>query len=196
MVFRDIVSQGANLKAYAQRLSVREQVLVGGLVLVALIMAPLKAYDWSQDQLTALINDKTTLASLQAQDNGAQVRRMARQLSARQSEIKTWAWTSQSFAVARVVLESKLVAAAIQAGLVNPEVKSSPQPDVVSGINFIRVELTGAFTWTAFRIFMDSLTGLGKGFVVSSVEVQDDGTGPKFRFVALIPVVIERPNHP
>jgi hypothetical protein len=179
----------ASVSGYVQRMSRREKLLGGFMLLVVLVLAPLKAWDWSQSQMTSLTADKAALQAVVVQDNPVQIRRTSRLLSQQRRQVQSWSWRSPSFDVARVLLEQEAAVAAVKAGVANPEVKSSDQPVMVGPARFVRVELSGPFTWPSFSALVQRLSSLGKGYIVDSVSVQSETDGGQFKLAVLMPFV-------
>lgn len=179
----------ARLKGYVQRLSGRERLLLVGLALVGLGLAPVRAYDWRQSQLAALLQDRIELQAATRQDDAVQLRRLSRQLADQQRRLRAWSWTTSSFGVARVLLEQQVAVAAVKAGMTDPDIQAADEPDQVGAARFVRLELSAPFTWSSFSGLMQRLTDGGRGLVVDNVTVDEGATNPQLHLTMLLPFV-------
>ena len=177
-------------------MSQRERLLAGFMLLVALILAPVKVYDWTQAEVAGLTADKASLQAAQSEDDPRQIRHTAEQLDAQSARVQAWAWRAPSFEVARVLLEQEVAVAALKAGMATPEVKAADQPEVVGPARFVRVELTGPFTWSSFAALNERLAASGKAYLVDNVAVTKEGDAWRLRYVTLMPFVTPEPPTP
>ncbi len=173
-----------------QRLSPRERVLVGAACLVALVFAPLKALDWSQVEFQKLVEARASLSAAQAQGDPTQLRRVIKQVNDGMARLKAGAWDAPSFPVARVLVEQDVAVAAVKAGIVQPQVAASEQPEMIGPARFARVEVSGPFTWPTFAALLQRVSARGRRVIVDRAAVQDEAGAQQFRLTLLAPVNI------
>ena len=178
-----------------QRLSGRERLLIGSLGMIALILLPLKAYDWQQTAAADVAGAQVDLAGAQQAARGGQGLQVVNQLSKQNRDIRAWSWIAPSRPVARVMLENSLATLGLKVGMPSIEVKSSDLIETVGGVDFVRLDVTAPFDWATTTKFLAELSKTNKGFILDSIAVPEE-TPPKAQMVLRLPIAAPKPAPP
>lgn len=154
------------LEARFQRTTSRERLLLGGLVLAALVYAPIATIEWRDAQRDRYIEAMT--------ERGAA--RLARAASRRITatapdqaaitDMKTWGFEASNLAIAQVILEQKLVEATTKAGLANVKITADPEIEVIGPNQWLGAEVQADLRWTPVFAFLDTVAAWPEGFTV------------------------------
>lgn len=154
------------LEARFQRTTRRERILLGGLILAALVYAPIATIEWRDAQRDRYIDAMT--------EQGAA--RLARAASRRITatapdqaaiaDMKTWGFEASNLAIAQVILEQKLVEATDKAGLTNVKITADPEIEVIGPNQWLGAEVQADLRWTPTFAFFDALATWPEGFMV------------------------------
>jgi hypothetical protein len=189
MMQSSLVSRALALVPAIQRLSPRERLLIGSLGAIALVLIPLKAYDWQQSGSTEAQEAQLDLESArQAAQNGVALA-INRQLAIQRKQVRNWAWTAPSLPIGRVLLENQVATLALQAGLKGLDVKSADTVENVGGLNFVELDVSAVFDWITLAKFLDGVGAMNKGVIISSISEPDDAP-PKVQVVLRLPLVL------
>ena len=169
-----------------QRLSARERLLVMLALMAALIMAPLKAYDWADHAQEGYLQAALDLAAAR-QSTASGHNGLAGQLADTRSEIRGWSWMAPSASVGQVILQDEIAKLAKGAGMTEVDVRAIPGMDRVGGVDFVKVELTAAFSWPTLTHFLSDLAAPQKGFMVETMTIQGDAPA-RVRMVLRLPL--------
>ena len=146
--------------------------LILGAAFVALTLAPLKAYDWDQAALVAYQNAWSDLNSqneVMARSHTGYIRN---KLDSEYAAIDRWAWPAPSLTIGRVMVEEQVSNAADRAGLLNAQIKSTDVSQHVGNVDFVSVDVSAPFTWTALDQFLHSLAAKGGAFQLQSIALE------------------------
>lgn len=175
--------------ARLRKATVRERLLLGGLALGLAIAAPLLAQGWSAEQAAREADDVARLRQLQAASSGPALRLAQARVSSLEARVRSWTPAAPSYAVSRVLVEQDAALAAAQAGFSALEVRAAETPDVVGGVSFVRVELSGSgFTWGRLGDFVRRIASARPGAVVERSATEGDPPDVRLRMVLLAPV--------
>ena len=169
------------------RVSPRERKLLAGLALIALILAPLKAFEMRQTALedNRLVQEQVAAAKAAArratgQGLGAQIERT-------QDEIRDWSWSAPSVAVGQVMAQNELAEMAAAGGLAAAQVSAVGKPVAAGAVTLVGIEIEAPFNWSGLSGFLGELSQSGKGFILEEVAMTEDKT-PKLEILVRVPV--------
>jgi hypothetical protein len=175
------------LRRCADRLSRRERLLAGALCVAAVVFAPVRAWDWYAAEAAELAEARADLQSARQLQDVRSEQRAADLVVKRLQSIRALAWRSSSFWIGGVLIEQQLATIAQQAGITPADVKSADAPEVVGGLECVRIEISGPFTWAGFSGLLKGLSRLDKLVLLDTVTV-DDTQRPNLRLVVLAPI--------
>lgn len=176
-------------RARWSRTTARERLLLAGLAVGAAVAAPVAAQGWAAVQAGREAESAGRLQQLRAAADGGRLRDAQARLDALEARARGWSASAPSFAVARVQAEQDAAVAAAQAGLTGLEVRAAETPDVVGGVGFVRVELSGGgFAWRRLGELTRRLAALRPGVVVERAATEGEGADARLRLVLLAPV--------
>lgn len=175
------------------RLTSRERLMALGLGAVALVLAPLQTYAWSQDAFTDYVAAHGELeAAQQAQfrsRTGSAISRVNTQIE----RIRAWSWRAPSAEIGRVMLEDQILTLATKAGLSGVSVKSSTDLIRIGDLNLTRVEMDAKLDWPRLNAFLAALHDTGKGVVVDTFQTTEDNP-PQVQLVMALPLNLAKEN--
>ena len=172
-----------------RRTTPRERLLLTGLALAAAAAAPVAAQGWAAAQVSREAESAARLQQLRATADAGRLRGAQARLEVLEARVRAWSAPAPSFAVARVQAEQDVAVAASQAGLTALEVRAAETPDVIGGIAFVRVELSGGgFAWRRLAELTRRLAAVRAGMVVERAATEGDGADARLRLVLLAPV--------
>ena len=159
-----MVARMRALEARFPRTTPRERVLLGGLILAALVYAPIAAIEWRDAQRDRYIEAMTERGS--ARLARAASRRITASTAdqAAITDMKTWGFEASNLAIAQVLLEQRLVEATTKAGLANVKITADPEIEVIGPNQWLGAEVQADLRWTPVFGFLDALTVWPEGF--------------------------------
>jgi len=173
-----------SLSGFAARLSVRERRLLALLALVALVVAPVVAVSRMQDAKSRNIEAQAALEQAQGGGRGGLTADLVRS----RQQIRAWSWQAATPEIGRVIVQDSIRRIAAEAGMSEVDLRSSDRIETAGEVSFVRVDLSANFDWKSFTAFLSGLGAYGKGFMVESMNVQDNDK-PKLRMTLKMPVI-------
>jgi hypothetical protein len=175
------------------RMSANERRLVGGLVLVALAAAPIKAASWRQE---AAARNETVQAELDRvkQATGRASGGVGSELAQQRTEVRNWSWQAESVEVGKVLVQDRVSGMAEGAGLTDVDVKLGDKTEAVGEIQLVPMTLTANFSWAGLSGFVTAMDAAGKGFILDTVEMPDNDK-PRLKVELRAPLYV-RPARP
>lgn len=201
-----LLARGRALQARFQRTTPRERVLLGGLILAALIYAPIAAIEWRDAQ-----SDRYTDAMTE-QGAARLARAASRRITATApdeaaiADMKTWGFEASNLSIAQVILEQKLVETTDKAGLTNVKITTDPEIEVIGPNQWLGAEIQADLRWTPVFAFLEALTVWPEGFRIKQFRydianqpnfIQSDPTAPPLGRVTIavaVPVSVADPE--
>lgn len=175
----------ASLGDQFARITPRERKLLGLLLLIGLIVAPIQAFGWMQDAQARHVEAQAALETARRNSRAG----IQAQISQQRQDVRGWSWQASSPAVGRVIIQDKVRQLATEAGMTEVEIKSADKIEAAGEVSLIRVEVAAPFNWSSFTAFLFNLNTYGKGFLIDSLVLQDDEQ-PKVRVVLKLPLVV------
>ena len=171
-IISPLVVQTRVLQARFARTTPRERVLLGGLILGALLYAPIAAIDWrsrQEDRYTAAQSDQSAarLALSASQSIAAQAPDQAAI-----EDMRTWGFEAGNVAIAQVQIEQQLVQAASAAQLINVRITTDPEIETIGPNQWLGGELQADLRWTPTFNFLESLAQWPEGFRVTQFRYE------------------------
>lgn len=160
------------LQARLQRTTTRERLLLGGLVLAALIYAPIAVFDWRTVQEDRYIDAMTERSAARLARAAAQRITTNAPDQTAIEDMRTWGFEAANVAVAQVRVEQQLVEAATAAGLTNIKITTEPKIEVIGPTQWLGAQIQADLRWTPTFAFLDALTGWVEGFRITQFEYQ------------------------
>ncbi len=178
-----------NLVEMFRRLTRREQLLMAPPARAPRTFIPVKARYWGdqKEQNYAAAREAEQSAAAAADTNYPALEARAHN---ELDKAVSWALPVKSVPIARVVLEEECLAAALKAGVPNAEVHSSETVDPAGPISFVKLEISGLFTWPALQALAAGLVEADHLFIIDGIEVPD-GAKPRFRLDLRAPIRVE-----
>ena len=155
------------LKDRLRRTTMRERVLLGGLVLGAALYAPVAALEWRTAQADRYIEALTEQSTARLTANAA--RRVADGAADRLAleDMNGWGFEASNPAVAQVLIEQRLLEAAVVTGLPNPRITTNPRIEAVGPTQWLEVEVQSDLRWGPAFAFLDKVGEWPEGFRVT-----------------------------
>ncbi len=144
--------------------------MLGGLVLAALIYAPLAALEWRSAQQDRYVEAMTERAAAELAERSA--RRILQSASDQSAieDMRTWGLAATNIAVAQVQLEQRLVETIERVGLTNANITTDPEVETIGGTQWLGAQVQADLRWTPTFAFLDALTGWPEGFRVTRFQ--------------------------
>ena len=196
------------LKERLRRTTMRERVLLGGLVLGAAIYAPVAALEWRTAQAERYIDALTQQSTARLTANAA--RRVAAGAADRLAleDMNGWGFEASNPAVAQVLIEQRLREAAIATGLPNPRITTNAKVEALGPTQWLEVEVQSDLRWGPAFAFLDKVGEWPEGFRVTAFRYEITPPNPmlisadapmpsgKLRIGFAFPVRIANPGAP
>jgi hypothetical protein len=175
------------------RMSANERRLLGGLVLVLLAAAPIKAASVREEAAT---RHETVQAELDRvrQATGRAAGGVSTELTQQRTEVRNWSWQAESVEVGKVLVQDRISSMADSAGLTDVDVKLADKTEAVGEIQLVPMTLTANFSWAGLSGFVAAMDAAGKGFILDSVEMPDNDK-PRLKVELRAPLYV-RPARP
>jgi hypothetical protein len=153
-----------------QRTTPRERILLGGLLLAALIYAPIVVFDWRTAQEDRYIDAMTERSAARlAQAASKRITANAPDQAAIE-DMRDWGLDAANVAVAQVRIEQHLVQAATAAGLTNIKITTEPEIEVIGPTQWLGAQIQADLRWSPTFAFLDAMTGWTAGFRVTQIQ--------------------------
>lgn len=210
--FADIVASTRasieTLKDRLRRTTMRERVLLGGLVLGAAIYAPVAALEWRTAQADRYIEALTEQSTARLTANAA--RRVAAGAADRLAleDMNGWGFEASNPAVAQVLIEQRLLEAAVATGLPNTRITTNAKVQALGPTQWLEAEVQSDLRWGPAFAFLDRLGEWPEGFRVTAFRYEITPPNPmlisanapmpsgKLRIGLAFPVRIANPGAP
>lgn len=175
------------------KMSANERRLLGGLVLVVLAAAPIKAASMRQE---AAARNDTVQAELDRvrQAAGRAAGGVSTELTRQRAEVRDWSWQAESVEVGKVLVQDRISSMADNAGLTDVDVKLADKTEAVGDIQLVPMTLTANFSWAGLSGLVTAMDAAGKGFILDSVEMPDNDK-PRLKVELRAPLYV-RPARP
>lgn len=208
--FADMVaSTRASIETLKDRLratTLRERVLLGGLVLGAALYAPVAALEWRTTEADRYIDALSEQSTARLTANAA--RRIADGAADRLAleDMNGWGFEATNAAVAQVVIEQRLLEAAVATGLPNPRITTNAEVEAIGPTQWLEAEIQTDLRWGPAFAFLDKLGEWPEGFRVTAfryeltpvnpIVMSPDNAAPigKLRISLAFPVRIPAPG--
>lgn len=174
--FADMVaSTRSSIETLKDRLratTMRERVLLGGLVLGAALYAPVAALEWRTVQADRYIDAVTQQSTARLTANAA--RRVADGAADRLAleDMNGWGFEASNPAVAQVVIEQRLLQAATATGLLNPRITTNAKVESIGPTQWLEAEIQTDLHWGPTFAFLDKLGEWPEGFRVTAFRYE------------------------
>ncbi len=155
------------LRDRLQRTTPRERVLLMGLLLGALIYAPVATLDWRANQETRYID------ALSDRSAARLTREAARRIASRApdqsaiEDMKTWGFDADNVQIAQVYIEQALVKSAEEAGLTNVRITTDVAVEPIGAVTWLGAQVQADLRWTPAFAFLDQRNEIGAVLRVS-----------------------------
>ena len=173
-------------------MSANERRLLGGLVLVLLAAAPIKAASWRQEAATRHETAQTELDRVRRTTGGANGG-VGGELAQQRAEVRNWSWQAESVEVGKVLVQDRISDMAESAGLGEVDVKLGENTETRGEVQLVPMTLTANFSWTGLSGFVTAMDAAGKGFILDTVEMPDNDK-PRLKIELRAPLVIRAPR--
>ncbi|HET9159600.1 MAG TPA: GspMb/PilO family protein [Caulobacteraceae bacterium] len=174
------------LSAQLARISPRERMLLGVLALVAVVVAPVMAFDFYQKAETRnvaaredLSRQMLVLKSVGAAGAGGQAARQ-------REEVRAWSWEAPSAPIARVLAQDRIAAIVASAGITDAEIRGLDKIETAGGVELVKVDIDVPFTWGNLSKLLSGLSETKKGFLVEAMTIQD-AAKPRLKMTLKLP---------
>jgi hypothetical protein len=186
-------SLNAKVAETMARMTANEKRLLGGLLLVLLAAAPIKAASWRQD---AAARHETVQAELGRvrQAAGRANGGIGTELTQQRAEVRNWSWQAESAEVGKVLVQDRISGMAEAAGLSDVDVKLADKTEAVGDVQLVPMTLTANFSWAGLSGFVTAMDAAGKGFILDTVEMPDNDK-PRLKVELRAPLYV-RPAKP
>lgn len=160
------------LKDRMRRTTMRERILLGGLVLGAAVYAPVAALEWRTAQADRYIDALTEQSTARLTANAA--RRIADGAADRLAldDMNGWGFEAGNSAVAQVLIEQRLLEAAMATGLPNPRITTNAKVEAVGPTQWLEAEVQSDLRWGPAFAFLDKLGEWPEGFRVTAFRYE------------------------
>jgi hypothetical protein len=160
------------LKLRLRSTTLRERLLLGGLVLSALIYLPLLVFDWKTIQSNRYIEASEALSAAKIQQSSLLGISASASDLAIIEDMDSWGFKASNVSVAQVLVERRLLESANTAGLRNVIVSTSDEIEVVESTQWLRAEIQTDLLWTPTFGFLDELASWPEGFRIVQFSYQ------------------------
>jgi len=167
-----VLVQTRALQVRLQRTTPRERILLGGLILAALVYAPIMVFDWRTAQEDRYIEAMT-------EQSAARLARAASQRitanapdQAAISDMRDWGLEAANVAVAQVRVEQHLFGVATAAGLTNIRITTDPEIEVIGPTQWVGAQIQADLRWSPTFAFLDRLTAWTAGFRITQFQYE------------------------
>jgi hypothetical protein len=161
------------LSAYWVGLTQRERILVIGLALIALALAPMSAWELAQRG-----RETTEQSRLELVDQTLRQHSVSRAtlLEAQNTVAQTrgWGWKAKSPSVGLVLVEQQINSLAMRAGLTSIDIATNKRLTQLGALKFVRLQVNADFDWITLTQFLSLLGKTDKAIMVRSVSVTGD----------------------
>ena len=207
--FADMVaSTRSSIETLKDRLratTLRERILLGGLVLGAALYAPVAALEWRTTEADRYIDALSEQSTARLTANAA--RRIADGAADRLAleDMNGWGFEATNAAVAQVVIEQRLLEAAVATGLPNPRITTNAEVEAIGPTQWLEAEIQTDLRWGPAFAFLDKLGEWPEGFRVTAFRYEltpvnpmvmsaDTAPSGKLRISLAFPVRVPAPG--
>lgn len=155
-----------------RRTTPRERVLLAVLMLGALVYAPIAAADWraaQEDRYVQALGDRASARLAQA---AARRIEAATENRSALEDMRSWGFKAGNVAIAQVMIEQRLSAAASAAELVEPRITVRDQVETVGPTQWLEAEVQADLRWAPTFAFLDDVAAWPEGFRVTRFQYE------------------------
>lgn len=160
------------LKDRLRRTTLRERVLLGGLVLGAALYAPVAALDWRTTQADRYIDALTEQSAARLTANAARRVTAGAADHIALEDMNAWGFEAANSAVAQVRIEQRLLEAATATGLPNPRITTNAKVEAIGPTQWLEAEVQSDLRWGPAFAFLDKLGEWPEGFRVTAFRYE------------------------
>ena len=161
-----------------QRTTTRERLLLGGLVMIALIYAPVAAFEWRNAREDLYVDAVTDRAAARLARDSARRITSGAAADATRADMEGWGFNASNVPVAQVLIERRLMEAAAQVGLPNARVTMDDEVEQIGSVTWLGGELQADLVWKGVFGLLDTVGGWPEGFRVTGFHYQMRPTQP------------------
>ncbi|WP_426041898.1 hypothetical protein [Brevundimonas sp. TWP2-3-4b1] len=162
----DIASWSLAANARLARTTVRERVLLGGLALSALVLAPVTALNVRANEEERFVEAQTAVDTARLDAATARRIQLAALDEAARRDLDAWGFRGTNLAVVRVRIEERIAAAAAEAGLTNVTVAAGDALEADGPTQWLRFDLEADLKWSPTFALLDMISAWPEGFRV------------------------------
>ena len=160
------------LQVRLQRTTPRERILLGGLILAALIYAPIMVFDWRTAQEDRYIEAMTERSAARLSQAASQRITANAPDQAAIADMRDWGLEAANIPVAQVRVEQQLLRAATAAGLSNIRITTEPEIEVIGPTQWLSAQIQADLRWAPTFAFLDALTSWTAGFRITQFQYE------------------------
>ena len=170
----------------------RERMLVVGLGLVLLLLAPIKTYDLARALQDRQFETQISLreAQVRSQSGAGDV---GSTLKGRRDAVSKGLRTVRSVAVGKVLLVQQVTELAVNAGVTGVDVSVGDVTDTVGVMTVIHIQLNGNFSWPSFTKLLTTIASAKQKIIISSISINKEQSN-RLRLGFDVPVIIGTPG--
>lgn len=158
----------------------RERMLLGGLVIAALIYAPVAAFEWRSNQEDLYVDAVMDRASARlTRDSARRISANAAD-SAAVADMKNWGFEASNVAIAQVLIERRLLDAVTDTGLTNVRITMDDKVEQIGSVQWLGGEIQADLVWRGVFGTLDNIAHWSEGYRVTSFNYQLRPTQPGF----------------
>lgn len=175
----------AAIEARLKRTTRRERFLLAGLALATLSYAPVAALQWRTAQDDRYIEAATQVADARRARDAARRVNAAASDRAAVADMTEWGFETANVAVAQVVIEQRINAAAATAGFRLLTIAVDGEVESIGPTQWLSAEVSTDLSWRAIYAFLEDLASWPEGFRV-------EGFGYEY---TAVPLAQQDPNY-
>ena len=160
------------LQVRLQRTTQRERILLAGLVLGALVYAPIAVLDWRQQQEDLYTNAVVERSAARLARSASERITANSPDTAEVEDMRSWGMASSNAAIAQVRVEQMLIEATTNAGLANVKITTDPDIEVIGPTQWLNAQVQADLKWAPTFAFLDALTGWSEGFRITQFQYE------------------------
>lgn len=155
-----------------RRTTRRERFLLGGLVMAALIMAPLAIMDWRNTQQDRYIDALAERSAAKLSRDSARRITASTPDRAALDDMRGWGFNATNLDVARVQIEQRIFEQAEQAGMGDVQITTNEEIETTGPVQWLGAEVEADLKWVPTFAFLDGLTAWPEGFRLTRFQFE------------------------